>query len=705
MKKVMYILEGDVEVENFVPETIEKTGETTFSQKIKKIPYGGDYNPEQWPEEIWEEDMRLFKLAGIDCVTLNVFSWAKLQPSDDEYRFEQLDRIMEMVRKNGLKVILATSTAVHPAWMARKYPEVLRTGFNGMKRKFGDRHNSCPSSPVFRKYSARLAEKLAERYQGYDNIIAWHVSNEYGGECYCENCEKAFREWLKEKYKTIEELNRVWNTSFWGHTFYDWEEIVAPNLLSEHFERDRTTFQGISLDYRRFFSDSLLDCYRLEYEAVKKITPKIPVTTNLMGFYKLLDYQKWAQYMDFVSWDNYPANEDAPSVAAMNHDLMRGLKQGAPFVLMEQTPSVTNWLSYNALKRPGVMRLWSYQALAHGSDSVLFFQMRRSIGACEKYHGAVIDHAGHEYTRVFREVKELGKELKKLGNRTLGARTGAKAAILVDWDNWWALEYSAGPSCDLKYLDEVQRYYNAFYEKNIPVDIISVSDSLEGYALLVAPVLYMVKTGYAQKLEDFVKGGGCFATTFFSGIVDEHDLVWEGGYPGVLKELLGIWVEETDALPRDMKNSFRWNGKQYECELLCDILYTKRAEALAFYEKDFYAGAPVLTRNRYGAGSAYYAATRGNQEFYRDFVAMLAENAGICPVWEEIPGVEICMRQRGAYQYLFFLNHTENAVKITALKDGKSLLDDQDLISGERFEVKPKGVVILQISQDFMTEK
>ncbi|MDE7333925.1 MAG: beta-galactosidase [Lachnospiraceae bacterium] len=697
-KELRIELQGGAELESFSFAAEKKTAYKSFSEKIKKIPYGGDYNPEQWPEEVWEEDMRLFKLAGIDCVTLNVFSWASLQPSEDTYCFDKLDRIMELVRKNNLQVILATSTAVHPAWMARKYPEVLRTNFEGMKRKFGDRHNSCPNSPIYRKYSSRLARKLAERYQGYDNIIAWHVSNEYGGECYCGNCERGFRKWLKEKYDSLKELNRVWNTSFWGHTFYDWEEVPVPNLLSEHFERERTTFQGISLDYKRFFSDSVLDCYKMEYQEIKAVTPEIPVTTNMMGFYKNLDYHKWARYLDFASWDNYPANEAPPSAAAMNHDLMRGLKQGAPFVLMEQTPSVTNWLAYNALKRPGVMRLWSYQALAHGSDSVLFFQMRRSIGACEKYHGAVIDHAGHEYTRVFREVKALGRELGRLGGETLGSRVKAQAAIVVDWDNWWALEYSAGPSCDLKYLDEVQRYYDAFFDKNIPVDIISVSDSLDGYSLVIAPVLYMVKEGYAQKIERFVEGGGCFVTTFFSGIVDEHDLVQPGGYPGQLRDVLGIWVEETDALPRNVKNSFRWGGRTYECELLCDILYTRKAQALAFYEKDFYAGAPVLTKNRYGGGSAYYVASRGDEDFYKDFVWKIAGEIGVRPLWEEIPGVEICARSKENMCFLFFLNHGERDVKVTALADGESLLEGRRYGAGEQFEIPAKGVAILKVN-------
>lgn len=445
--------------------------------RINKVLYGGDYNPEQWPEEIWEEDMRLFKLAGIDEVTLNVFSWAALQPSEDTYNFEKLDKIMDLVEANGLKVFLATSTAAHPAWMAKRHPDILRTEFSGMKRKFGSRHNSCQNSPIYQKYSVLLAKKLAERYGERECVIGWHICNEYGGECYCENCEKQFRVWLKKKYGTIEEVNKAWDTSFWGHTFYDWDEIVLPNMLSEHFEPDRTTFQGISLDYRRFNSEGMLKCYQAEAAAIRSVVPDAKITTNLMGFYKPLDYQMWAKSMDFISWDNYPANEDPYSRIAMNHDLMRGIKGGQPFVLMEQTPSVTNWLAYNALKRPGVMRLWSYQAMAHGADAVLFFQMRRSIGACEKYHGAVIDHVGTENTRVFREISQLGKELQQLGDKTLGARSRAKAAILVDWDNWWAIEYSAGPSRDLKYLDEVFLYYRALEEQNYAVDIIGVEES------------------------------------------------------------------------------------------------------------------------------------------------------------------------------------------------------------------------------------
>ena len=668
-----------------------------YDERIEKVLYGGDYNPEQWSEDVWEEDMRLFALAGIDVVTLNVFSWASLQPDEHTYCFEKLDKIMDLVEKNGLKVCMATSTAAHPAWMAKKYPDILRTEFNGMKRKFGSRHNSCQNSPTYQKYSVLLAKKLAERYKDRECIVAWHVSNEYGGECYCENCEKAFRVWLKDKYKTIEELNRAWNTAFWGHTFYEWDEIVLPNLLSEHFAENRTTFQGISLDYRRFNSEGMLHCFKAEYEAIKSVIPDAKITTNLMGFYKPLDYQMWANEMDFISWDNYPANEDPYARIAMNHDLMRGIKGGQPFVLMEQTPSVTNWLAYNALKRPNVMRLWSYQAMAHGADAIMFFQMRRSIGACEKYHGAVIDHVGNENTRVFREIAKLGEELKQLGSKTLGSTMDSKVAVVVDWDNWWALEYSAGPSCDLKYLDEVFGYYRALEEQNYSVDLIGVNDDLSKYEVVIAPILYMTKGSYDEKIREYVKNGGTFITTFFSGIVDEHDLVITGGYPGHLRDILGIWVEEIDALPAGTTNAFTYEGKEYEAKLLCDIMHLEGAKALATYEKDFYANTPVLTVNEYGKGKAYYVGTRSSEDFYQTFLKERLEEKGIRPVLEvEGVGIEATERIKGDERYLFVLNHNDTEGTFVMPKAKVDLLTGRTYTKGEVVTIPAKEVMILE---------
>ncbi len=669
-----------------------------YGKNVHEILYGGDYNPEQWPDEVWREDMRLLKKAHINEVTLNVFSWAALQPDEDTYDFSKLDKIMELVREHGLKVCMATSTGAHPAWMARKYPDILRTEADGRKRKFGGRHNSCPNSPTYRKYAQRLAEKLAERYQDYENIVAWHVSNEYGGACYCENCEKAFRRWLKRKYKTLDEVNRSFNTSFWGHTFYDWEDIVLPSGLSEHIVFDgveKTMFQGISLDYMRFMSDSILDCFCLEYDAIKKITPEIPITTNLMRLYKELDYFKWAKQMDFISWDNYPQPTSSAAETSFAHDLMRGIGGQNSFVLMEQTPSVTNWHPFNRLKRPGVMRLLSYQAAAHGADAIQFFQIRRSIGACEKYHGAVIDHAGREDTRVFREVTQLGEELSKLGDVFLEGRTPAQTAIVFDWDNWWALEYSAGPSVRMNYLDAVLDYYTACHALNIPVDVIGTEDELSPYKVVIAPLLYMVKSGYDAKIRRFTESGGTFVTTYFSGIVDEHDLVHPGGYPGMIKDILGIWVEEQDALAEGESNAFVYGEAEYPADVLCDIMHLEGAECISSYQRDFYQKTPVITRNFYGKGQAWYVGTRSDKAFYRALIGDIAEEAGVFGIMETPDDVEAAARTTEKGTVVFLLNHKETDETVILNTQYQELLTEKNYSRGSKITLPAKGVAVL----------
>ena len=381
-----------------------------MKRPFKRILYGGDYNPNQWGKEIWKEDMRIFKDARINSATINVFSWAKIQPSEEIYNFTELDEIIDMLSRENYDIVLATSTGALPAWMVKRYPEVARTDYEGRHHKFGQRHNACPNSPVFQKFASRLAGKLAERYGDNPHVTCWHISNEYGGECYCENCEKAFRVWLRGKYQTLDELNKAWNTEFWGHTIYDWDEVVLPDALGDGIEDaaepHMTAFAGLSIDYCRFNSDGMLNNFKMEKEAIRKFDKETPITTNMMGTFKGLDYFKWAKEMDVISWDNYPSYNTPWSLVAMKHDLMRGLKD-QPFMLMEQTPSQQNWQPYNSLKRPGQMRAQSYQTMAHGADTIQFFQLRRSVGGCEKFHGAVIAHAGTENTRVFREVKQL----------------------------------------------------------------------------------------------------------------------------------------------------------------------------------------------------------------------------------------------------------------------------------------------------------
>jgi len=672
-----------------------------------KIYYGGDYNPEQWPKEVWDEDMRLFKLAGIDVATINVFSWASLQPDEETYRFEQLDEIVDLLHRNGIRIVLGTGTAMYPAWMATRHPDVLSVDFAGRKRKYGMRHNNCPTSPTWRLYAERLSRKLAERYGSHPALLVWHVNNEMGCQCYCDNCERAFREWLKKRYGTLDALNQAWYTRFWGHTFYDWNEIVLPNLLSEHLDPkdpDKTAFQAISLDYYRFNSESVLETYLLERDAIRELSPNVPITSNLHGHgtYKPLDYFQWGKHCDIVAWDNYPAFDTPTGVTAFRLDLMRGLKNGDPFLLMEQTPSQQNWQPYNSLKRPGVMRLWSWQAVARGADTVMFFQLRRSFGACEKFHGAVIEHVGHEHTRVFEEVSSLGSELKAVGDALLGSRIEARVAIVFDWEVWWAAELCSGPSVYLKYVDEVQKYYDAFFAQNIPVDIVNTDGDLDRYALVVAPMLYMVKPGYADKLERYVEGGGTLVATYFSGIAGESDLIALGGYPGELRKLFGIWVEETDALyPSQhnrlvMREAFAGGKTEYACGIVCDLPHLEGAEAVAVYGEEFYRGMPALTRNRFGQGEAWYLASSPYAAFLLDWTAELCRGLGLAPLLEGAPaGVEVTKREKDGKAFWFLLNHADEprpvplgSLKLKRLSDGAPLEGT--------LELEPAGVIVAE---------
>ncbi len=644
------------------------------------ILYGGDYNPNQWPREIWDEDMRMFRDARINSATINVFSWAKIQPAEDRYDFSELDDMVDMLSRGNYEIVLATSTGALPAWMAAKYPEVERTDYEGRHHKFGHRHNACPNSPVFQKYSAALAGKLAERYGSNPQVKCWHISNEYGGECYCENCAGAFREWLQKKYGTIEELNKAWNMEFWGHTIYDWEEIVLPNALGEGIGTEKTAFAGISIDYRRFNSDSMLANFMAERDAIREFDKETPITTNLMGTYKGLDYFKWAKEMDIVSWDNYPRYDTPWSHTAMCHDLMRGLKD-APFMLMEQTPSQQNWQPYNSLKRPGQMRAQSYQTLAHGADTIQFFQLRRSVGACEKFHGAVIEHVGTENTRVFREVKQLGEELEKLGGILPGSVNEAQVGVVFDWDNYWALEYTSGPSVDLTYVPHIHEYYRYFYDRNIAVNMVPVDADFSKYKLIVAPVLYMVKDGMAQALEAFVEKGGTLVLTYMSGIVGQSDNVHLGGYPGPLRRLAGVWVEEIDALaPEQFNQVVMDSGESCKCGLVCELMHLEGAESLGTYGDDFYKGMPAVTRNSYGKGHVYYVGTHMEEAGLDNILDKAAAEAEVESVVSGGEGLEIvCRKTKEGKKLYFVMNFGEQERTLPACFAGQ-----RDLLTGEK---------------------
>ncbi len=647
-----------------------------------RILYGADYNPEQWPESIWPDDMRLMKLAHVNMVSINIFSWAFLQPGPGHFEFDQLDRIMNLLAEHDISVDLATATATPPTWMSRLYPNMLPVTRDGTRLNHGSRQHYCPNSIDYRREAAELVRRLVERYRSHPALKMWHINNEYGDHvpsCYCDRCAEAFREWLIVRYQTLEKLNFAWGTSFWSQYYFNWEDILPPRITPANNNPTQ------SLDYFRFMSDSLLACYLNEADILREVTPDVPITTNFIVSFKATDYFSWAPHLDIIAFDNYPAITTLPWEVALRHDLMRSLKHGHPHLVMEQTPSQVNWRPQNPQMRPGRTRLQSLQAIAHGADGVLYFQWRQSKAGSEKFHSAIVPHEGSEHGRIFQQVAQIGAEIERISHEVVGSRITSQVAVLMDWQNWWAVEYLPGPSDRLQYWEEIKAYYHALHRYNVPVDIVSPDDDLSGYRLVVAPLLYMLRTGVANKLEQFVARGGILLTTFFSGIVDENDHVVPGGYPAELRKLLGIYVEEVDPWIEGMTNEviIREGALQgtYSCMLWGEVLHLEGASALGVFGKDYYAEGPALTAHQFGDGRAYYLATRGSEALTFSLVRHLCEEVAIQPIVGIEDSLEVTQRQRVDGRTIYFLlNHGEQPVEVV-LPDTifRSLLSGEEL--------------------------
>jgi beta-galactosidase len=672
------------------------------NDKLQNIFYGGDYYPEQWDEKIWTEDIRLMKKAGVNLVSLGIFAWALLQPDENHYDFSWLDKIIDLLYKNNIFIDLATSTASQPAWASVKYPEMLPVDEKGNRFSYSSRQSYCPNSPDYRRLAADLTEKITKRYKDHPALVLWHVNNEYGCHaisCYCKNCEKAFRLWLKEKYGTVENLNYAWGTKFWSQYYYNWEEINLPQYTTAYNN------PGQMLDYRRFFSDSTLDLYKTEYNIIKKYTPHIKVTTNFVPIpnRKFLDQIKWAEFIEIISIDQYPESGidpiDSARYNSLVFDMMRGMKDGKPFILMEQSPSQVNWRPVNSNKRPGVMRLWSYEALSLGADGIMFFQWRQSLKGAEKFHSAVVTHTGDENSRVFKEAEILGNELKKLFE-IIDSKLDAKAAILFDFENWWALENDPAPTKDLKYYEQILKFHDIFFDLNISVDVISSGSDFSKYEIVVAPVLYMIKNDFQTKIKSFVSKGGYFITTFFSGIVNENDIVFEGGYPGVLKNVLGIKVEEFNVLIPEISNKIKITGNKnftkedYNCNMWFDVIHTVSAKPVAEFENDYISGMPAVTENKFENGKSYYIGTQTEKDFLKDFFMNIFKEKNLQPVINTPQGIQVSVRSKDGKNYIFILNHNDTEKEIN-LKNEKYT----DLISGNEItgniKIKAKECLIL----------
>lgn len=666
--------------------------------------FGGDWNPEQWPEDTWEHDLDMLEDAHINEVTINVFSWALLRPAEDRYDFSMLDKIVALLVKHDFNIVMATGTAALPGWMVRLHPETIRTEQNGTRHVFGGRHNFCPTSPYFRKASRALAAHVAERYAGTSGLVAWHVCNEYGGGgglCYCDHCAEAFRTWLKNKYGTVGALNKAWCANFWSHTIYDWGDVVPPVSYGDGISDAKCVVSGLQMDYRRFQNQAQLACYTNERDAIRAYDAATPITTNLMGTFKGLDYFEWAKEMDVVSWDNYPGMDTPPSFTAMCHDLMRGIGGNKPFMLMEQTPNQQNWFPFCKVKRPGEVRKLSWQAVSHGADTVQFFQMKQSIGGCERFHGAVIAHDGIEQSRVFKETAALGGELDRIGKRIMGSEIRAKAAIMFDWQSYWSLEGCVGPTAGFSYPNEVHRFYRAFWRRNVPVDIIESTtplDKLKQYDLVVAPALITVLPGVAETLESYVSEGGSFITGYMAGIHDEHDLVVPGGYPGKLRDLMGVWVEEIDALAPDETIEVHGDAVDAKGEIVASIIHREGARRLAAYGGgEFYAGHSALTVNTYGKGKAYFVGTPLDETGMSAFMAPIIKELGLKPL-DTPEDVSLSVRYGDdGVRYAFLINNSESDKRLCLdeLNGGVELLTGH-VVDGP-VELKPYGVNVIEL--------
>lgn len=677
-----------------------------ISSRVPHMLHGADYNPEQWLRypEVLEEDIRLMKLANCNVMSVGIFSWVSLEPEEGVFTFDWLDGVLNRFAANGIYAFLATPSGARPAWMSEKYPEVLRVSERRVRNLHGFRHNHCYTSPVYREKVQTINRKLAERYGNHPAVIGWHISNEFGGDCHCDYCQDAFRSWLQAKYRTLDELNHAWWTAFWSHTITTWSQIESP---APHGE---TQVHGMNLDWRRFVTDQTADFIRHEMKPLRRVNPSLPVTTNLMEYFEGLNYWKFADLLDVISWDSYPTwhdqgGDEAVQAArvAMMHDIIRSIKGGQPWMLMESTPSLTNWQPVSKLKRPGMHLLSSMQAVAHGSDTVQYFQWRKSRGSSEKLHGAVVDHVGHEHTRVFSDVAEVGDYLKKM-DAVVGTGIPAEAAVIFDWENRWAINDAQGPrNKGVKYEETVQEHYRALWELGVPIDVIDMEQDFSRYKLLVAPMLYMVRPGVGERIQQFVEAGGTFVATYWSGIVDEFDLCFLGGFPGPLRQTLGVWSEEIDALQDHDVNGIVTNdggglglAKVYEAIELCDLIHLETAEALAVYSSDFYAGRPALTVNQLGKGRAYYIASRNKEPFHSDFYRKLVEQTGVLralPV--ELPsGVSSSIRTDGESDYIFVMNFSGEAKRVTL--DGTRY---SDFISGEAIGAElvlaPYGVKVI----------
>ncbi len=621
-----------------------------------RIAFGGDYNPEQWPRAVWDDDMRLMQAAGVSFVTLGVFSWSWLEPSKGEYTFDWLDEVMDLLHEHGIAVDLATATATPPPWLSTAYPEILPVDREGRTLWPGSRQAWCPSSPLYRELALSLTDRLAARYHDHPALAMWHVSNEYACHnlpCYCDTCAAAFRRWLQGRYASLDRLNDAWSTAFWSQRYTAWDDVLPPRIT--------TTFNNPThvLDYHRFGSDTLLDFYRAEHEVIRRHSPDVPVTTNFMTLsgFRMLDYHDWAPHQDVVSTDHYVVDSLGHPRAELSFagDLTRGLAGGRPWMLMEHSTSAVNWQHVNPAKGTGETIRDSLAHVARGADDLGFFQWRQSRGGSEKFHSALVPHAGEDSDR-FREVCELGAIAGRLGE-VRGSLVDAEVAILWDYQSLWAVSGPCMPSSALDYVTAPHRVHRVLRDRGITCDVVHPDADLSTYRVVVVPTLYLVSDAQAAAVRAAAEGGAHVVVTYFSGISDHDDHVRLGGYPGAFRDLLGVRVEEL--FPLRPGETVALSGGGSGTEWSEDARATD-AEVVMTYAAGPLAGRPAVTRRHVGDGVAWYLGTLPDDATLGALLDEVTGAAQVARAAELPPGVEVVRRRSGDRTWLFVLNHTDD---------------------------------------------
>ncbi|WP_328891152.1 beta-galactosidase [Streptomyces sp. NBC_00316] len=614
-----------------------------------RILFGGDYNPEQWPEEVWEDDIRLMKDAGVNSVTLGVFSWAKIEPRPGAREFGWLDRLMDLLHTHGIGVVLATPTASPPPWMGAQHPETLPRAEDGSIVWYGSRQQFCASSPVYRRYAASLTEDLAARYAGHPALTVWHINNEYCTHCWCDATAAHFRDWLRDRYDSVDGLNEAWGTAFWSQRYDTWAEILPPRKAQYMHNPAQV------LDFKRFTSDALMECYVAERDIVARHTPHIPVTTNFMPLWSGQDAWAWSAQEDIVSVDVYPDPKDplGGQYNAMLADMTRSQAAG-PWMLMEQAAGAVNWRGVNHPKPAGLNRLWSLQSVARGADAVCYFQWRQSRQGAEKFHSGMVTHAG-EHGRTFREIKQLGAELETIGAAVSGTDVPADVAVLHDWDSWWAGAQEGRPSSLLDYPETMQSWHRALWEAGITTGFARPDDDLSRFRMVVVPQLYLLTDSAIDNLVSYARGGGTLVCGFFTGVADADDRIRPGGMDARLRTLFGIRTLH-EWWPLDADMTVECDG--FRATVWSEELETEPgAEVVSAYRGGELDGLPAVLRK----DRAYYVSTLPEPQALRALLARAAAEAGAAPVLAGLPeGVEAVRRG----ELLFLLHHGRGSVTV-----------------------------------------